>query len=141
MATYKAPLDDMRFILNDVFQADQLWASMSATADVTRDLSDAILDEAGKIAANVLHPLNKVGDEQGCTLENGVVRTPEGFKDAWAQMAEGGWMGLDASPDFGGQGMPYLMNTATGELFSSANMAFQMYVGLSHGAASALAGI
>ncbi|CAN0594609.1 unnamed protein product, partial [Ectocarpus sp. 12 AP-2014] len=85
------------------------------------------------------HPLNAVGDSQGCTLENGVVRTPEGFKDAWKQMSEGGWMGLDANPDHGGQGMPYLLNTATGELFSAANMAFQMYVGLSHGAASALA--
>ena len=137
MVTYTPPVKDQQFILHDVLKISE--SDIPGYDELDSSFTEAILDEAGKIAANVLHPLNKVGDEQGCTLENGVVRTPEGFRDAWAQMAEGGWMGLDASPDFGGQGMPYLINTATGELFSSANMAFQMYVGLSHGAASALA--
>lgn len=137
MATYTPPVKDQQFILHDVLKVSA--SDIAGYDELDRDFTGAILEEAGKIAANVLQPLNKVGDQQGCVLENGVVRTPDGFKAAWAQMAEGGWMGLDASPDYGGQGMPHLLNTATGELFSSANMAFQMYVGLSHGAASALA--
>lgn len=137
MPTYTPPVKDQQFILHDVLKISE--SDIPGYGDLDRDFTQAVLDEAGKIAANVLQPLNKVGDEQGCRLENGVVRTPDGFRDAWKQMAEGGWMGLDASPDFGGQGMPHLLNTATGELFSTANMAFQMYVGLSHGTASALA--
>jgi alkylation response protein AidB-like acyl-CoA dehydrogenase len=137
MATYIPPVKDQQFILHEVLNVSE--SDVPGYDEIDRDFTQAVLDEAGKIAANVLQPLNKVGDEQGCVLENGVVRTPEGFKEAWVQMAEGGWMGLDAHPDQGGQGMPHLLNTATGELFSSANMAFQMYVGLSHGAASALA--
>ena len=137
MATYIPPVKDQQFILHEVLRISD--SDIPGYADLDSEFTGAVLDEAGKIAANVLQPLNKVGDEQGCVLENGVVRTPRGFKDAWRQMAEGGWMGLDASPEFGGQGMPHLLNTATGELFSTANMAFQMYVGLSHGAASALA--
>ena len=137
MATYTPPVKDQQFILHDVLKISA--SDIPGYDELDREFTAAILEEAGKIAANVLQPLNKIGDQQGCVLENGVVRTPDGFRDAWAQMAEGGWMGLDASPEHGGQGMPHLLNTATGELFSSANMAFQMYVGLSHGAASALA--
>ena len=137
MTTYTPPVKDQQFILHDVLKISE--SNIPGYDELDRDFTGAVLEEAGKIAANVLHPLNAVGDAQGCTLENGVVRTPDGFKEAWAQMSEGGWMGLDANPDHGGQGMPYLLNTATGELFSAANMAFQMYVGLSHGAASALA--
>ncbi len=137
MPHYTPPVKDQQFLLHDVLKISE--SDVPGYDELDREFTQAILDEAGKIAANVLQPLNVVGDTEGCTLENGVVRTPTGFKDAWDQMAAGGWMGLDASPDFGGQGMPHLMNTATGELFSSANMAFQMYVGLSHGAASALA--
>ncbi|NNF91220.1 MAG: acyl-CoA dehydrogenase [Boseongicola sp.] len=136
MATYTPPVKDQQFILHEVLKVSE--SDIPGYDEMDRDFTQAVLDEAGKIAANVLQPLNKVGDEQGCVLENGVVRTPEGFKDAWQQMAEGGWMGLDADTEYGGQGMPHLLNTATGELFSTANMAFQMYVGLSHGAASAL---
>ncbi|MEL7149475.1 MAG: acyl-CoA dehydrogenase C-terminal domain-containing protein [Pseudomonadota bacterium] len=137
MPTYTPPTKDQQFLLHDVFKISE--SDIPGYDELDRDFTAAILEEAGKIAANVLQPLNTVGDSEGCTLENGVVRTPTGFKAAWEEMAQGGWMGLDASPDHGGQGMPYLINTATGELFSSANMAFQMYVGLSHGAASALA--
>ncbi|MEO1537349.1 MAG: acyl-CoA dehydrogenase C-terminal domain-containing protein [Pseudomonadota bacterium] len=137
MPTYTPPVKDQQFLLHDVFNISE--SDIPGYDELDRDFTAAILEEAGKIAANVLQPLNTVGDTEGCKLENGVVRTPTGFKGAWDEMAQGGWMGLDASPDFGGQGMPYVINTATGELFSSANMAFQMYVGLSHGAASALA--
>ncbi len=137
MPTYTPPTKDQQFLLHDVFKISQ--SDIPGYDELDRDFTAAILEEAGKIAANVLQPLNTVGDTEGCKLENGVVRTPTGFKAAWDEMAQGGWMGLDASPDYGGQGIPHLINTATGELFSSANMAFQMYVGLSHGAASALA--
>ncbi|MEQ9038079.1 MAG: acyl-CoA dehydrogenase C-terminal domain-containing protein [Silicimonas sp.] len=136
MATYDPPVKDQQFILHDVLKITD--SGIPGYGELDREFTRAVLDEAGKIAANVLQPLNAVGDTEGCTLENGVVRTPTGFKGAWDQMAQGGWMGLDGPEEFGGQGMPHLLNTATGELFSTANMAFQMYVGLSHGAASAL---
>ena len=136
MATYDPPVKDQQFILHDVLKITD--SGIPGYGELDREFTRAVLDEAGKIAANVLQPLNAVGDTQGCNLENGVVRTPTGFKGAWDQMAQGGWMGLDGPEEFGGQGMPHLLNTATGELFSTANMAFQMYVGLSHGAASAL---
>ncbi len=137
MPTYTPPTKDQQFLLHDVLKISE--SDIPGYDELDRDFTAAVLEEAGKIAANVLQPLNAVGDTEGCKLENGVVRTPTGFKAAWDEMAQGGWMGLDANPDYGGQGMPHLMNTATGELFSSANMAFQMYVGLSHGAASAIA--
>ncbi|MGI9394324.1 MAG: acyl-CoA dehydrogenase C-terminal domain-containing protein, partial [Boseongicola sp.] len=136
MPTYSPPIKDMQFILHDLMRVSD--SDIPGYDELGRDFTGAVLEEAGKIAANVLQPLNAVGDDEGCSLENGVVRTPEGFKEAFAQMADGGWMSLDCDPEYGGQGMPHLLNTATGELFSTANMAFQMYVGLSHGAASAL---
>ncbi|MDJ1016154.1 MAG: acyl-CoA dehydrogenase C-terminal domain-containing protein [Paracoccaceae bacterium] len=136
MTTYTPPLKDIQFVIHDVLKVTE--SGIPGYEELSPDFTQAVLDEAGKIAANVLHPLNKTGDEQGCVLENGVVRTPEGFKAAYDQVREGGWTGLDCNPAFGGQGLPHLMNTATGEMFSAANMAFQMYVGLSHGAASAL---
>jgi acyl-CoA dehydrogenase len=126
----------MQFLLHEVLNISS--QDVPGYEDLDPDFTAAILEEAGKIAANVLHPLNEVGDQQGCTLENGVVRTPDGFKEAFGQMRDGGWMGLDCDTEYGGQGMPHLINTATGEMFSTANMAFQMYAGLTHGAASAL---
>ncbi len=136
MPTYSAPTKDMQFVLHDVLQvSDQ---STPGYDELERDFTAAVLEEAGKLAVEVLAPLNVVGDEEGCTLENGVVRTPEGFKSAYDQMREGGWMGLDADPEYGGQGMPYVLHSAVGELFSSANMAFNMYQGLTHGAMSAI---
>ena len=97
-----------------------------------------MIDEAGRLASDVLHPLNRIGDVEGCRLENGVVRTPIGFKAAYDMVRDGGWMGLDCDPAYGGQGMPYVLNTAVGEIFVSANMAFNMYQGLTHGAYSAI---
>jgi len=96
------------------------------------------LEEAGKITSQVLAPLNAVGDQEGCHFENGVIRTPAGFKDAFEQVKEGGWTGIDCDPEFGGQGLPYLVGTAVGEMFASSNMAFGMYQGLTHGAYSAI---
>ncbi|SCM66903.1 acyl-CoA dehydrogenase C-terminal domain-containing protein [Donghicola eburneus] len=136
MPTYTAPVKDMQFILHDVLNVAQ--SDIPGYDELDRDTTQAILDEAAKLSENVLAPLNKVGDEQGCKLENGVVTTPEGFKDAYDQMCEGGWIGLDCDPEYGGQGMPYLVNSAVGEMFVSANMAFNMYQGLSHGAISAI---
>jgi len=96
------------------------------------------LEEAGKITSQVLAPLNAVGDQEGCHYENGVIRTPAGFKDAFEHVKEGGWTGIDCDPEFGGQGLPYLVGTAVGEMFASSNMAFGMYQGLTHGAYSAI---
>ncbi|MDD9718456.1 acyl-CoA dehydrogenase C-terminal domain-containing protein [Dinoroseobacter sp. PD6] len=137
MPTYTAPTKDMQFLLHDVLQVSQ--NDIPGYDELDRDFTGAVLDEAGKLAMEVLHPLNTVGDQQGCVLENGVVRTPKGFKDAYKIMCDGGWTGLDMDPEYGGQGMPYILQTATGEMFSAANMAFQMYNGLTHGAMSALA--
>ncbi|MEM8958651.1 MAG: acyl-CoA dehydrogenase family protein, partial [Pseudomonadota bacterium] len=132
MPSYTAPTKDLQFILHDVLGVSA--SDIPGYDELDRDMTSAVLEEAGKISEQVLAPLNQVGDEQGCSLENGVVRTPDGFKDAYDQMRAGGWMGLDADPEFGGQGMPYVMNCATGEMFVSANMAFNMYYGLTHGA-------
>jgi alkylation response protein AidB-like acyl-CoA dehydrogenase len=107
-------------------------------ADLDPGFTAAVLEEAGKLATDVLEPLNAVGDREGCTLENGVVRTPTGFKAAFDQLREGGWPALDCDPAYGGQGLPYLMGTAVGEILVSANMAFNMYQGLTHGAYSAI---
>jgi len=136
MPTYTAPTKDMQFILHDVLKIAE--SDIPGYDDLERDFTAAILDEAGKLAMEVLAPLNTVGDAEGCTLENGVVRTPTGFKDAYQKMKEGGWIGLDCPEEFGGQNMPYLIHCAVGELFVAANMAFNMYQGLSHGAMSAI---
>ena len=126
----------MDFVLHDVLAVED--CDIPGYADLDRDFTAAILEEAGKIARDVLAPLNAVGDREGCVLENGVVRTPEGFKEAFELLREGGWTGLDCDPDYGGQGMPYVLHTAVGEMQSAANMAFEMYSGLTHGAYSAI---
>jgi acyl-CoA dehydrogenase len=136
MPSYTAPTKDMQFVLHDVLKITE--RNIPGYEDLDADFTAAILEEAGKLAMGVLAPLNTVGDEEGCTLENGVVRTPTGFKDAYDQMRAGGWIGLDCPEEFGGQNMPYVMNSAVGEMFVSANMAFNMYQGLSHGAISAI---
>ncbi|MHC9236504.1 acyl-CoA dehydrogenase C-terminal domain-containing protein [Pseudooceanicola sp. 502str34] len=136
MPSYTAPVKDFQFVLHDVLKASE--SAIPGYDELDRDFTSAILEEAGKIASEVLAPLNPVGDQQGCRLENGVVHTPEGFKAAFDQLREGGWTGLDCDPDFGGQGMPYVMGVATGEMFTAANMAFTMYQGLTHGAYSAI---
>ncbi|MDO5612279.1 MAG: acyl-CoA dehydrogenase C-terminal domain-containing protein [Paracoccus sp. (in: a-proteobacteria)] len=136
MPIYHAPTRDMQFILHDVLNVSQ--AGLPGYDDLDRDFTEAVLDAAGKLAQDVLTPLNATGDQQGCVLENGVVRTPEGFDAAFQAMKDGGWTALDCDPEYGGQGMPYIMGLATGEMFVSANMAFNMYQGLTHGAYSAI---
>ncbi|KNG94158.1 acyl-CoA dehydrogenase C-terminal domain-containing protein [Pseudaestuariivita atlantica] len=136
MPSYIAPAKDMQFLLHDVLKASE--ADIPGYDELERDFTGAVLDEAGKLASEVLAPLNPVGDKEGCRLENGIVYTPTGFKEAFEQMKEGGWTALDCDPEYGGQGMPYLLGTAVGEVFVSANMAFNMYQGLTHGAYSAI---
>ena len=136
MPFYHAPVKDLQFVLHDVLQVTT--TGIPGYQEMEADFTAAVLDQAGKLASEVLAPLNQVGDREGCTLENGQVRTPTGFKAAYDQMKAGGWIGLDCDPEFGGQGMPYVLATAVGELFVSANMAFNMYQGLSHGACSAI---
>ncbi|AHM05865.1 Acyl-CoA dehydrogenase [Roseibacterium elongatum DSM 19469] len=136
MPSYTAPTKDAQFILHDVLNISG--KEIPGFADLDRDFTAAILEEAGKIAAEVLTPLNAVGDQEGCRLENGVVYTPTGFKAAFDQMKAGGWPGIDMPEEYGGQNMPYVIGTAVGEFFSAANQAFMMYQGLTHGAASAI---
>ena len=136
MPHYIAPTKDMQYVLNDVLDVKN--SSIPGYADLDADSLSAILEEAGKITSQVLAPLNAVGDQEGCHFENGVIRTPAGFKDAFEQVKEGGWTGIDCDPEFGGQGLPYLVGTAVGEMFASSNMAFGMYQGLTHGAYSAI---
>jgi alkylation response protein AidB-like acyl-CoA dehydrogenase len=136
MTNYTAPVKDMQFLLHDLLQITA--SDVPGYSDLDAGFTAAVLEEAGKVATDVLAPLNAVGDREGCTLENGVVRTPKGFKAAFEAMKTGGWTALDCDPEYGGQGLPYLMGTAVGEIFVSANMAFNMYQGLTHGAYSAI---
>ncbi|MCV2865385.1 acyl-CoA dehydrogenase C-terminal domain-containing protein [Albidovulum sediminicola] len=136
MPSYTAPTQDMQFVLHEVLKVSH--DDTPGYADLDRDFTGAILEEAGKIASGVLAPLNASGDAEGCRLENGMVVTPSGFKEAFAELKAGGWTAIDGDPAYGGQGLPYLMSCATGEIFVSANMAFNMYQGLTHGAYSAI---
>ncbi|MCH7931748.1 MAG: acyl-CoA dehydrogenase family protein, partial [Proteobacteria bacterium] len=123
MTAYAAPIDDIRFALTELAGLDGI-AALPGYEDATPDLVDAVLEEAGKLAAEVIAPLNRTGDEQGCRLENGVVRTPDGFREAYAAYVAGGWNALPFDPEHGGQGLPRLVATAVNELWQSANMAF-----------------
>ncbi|MBR2574611.1 MAG: acyl-CoA dehydrogenase C-terminal domain-containing protein [Loktanella sp.] len=136
MPIYTAPVKDIQFVLHDLLKISE--QDIAGFDELDRDFTGAVVEEAGKVATAVLHPLNAVGDREGCVLENGVVRTPTGFKDAFAQMKDGGWTAMDCDPAYGGQGLPYVMHTAAQEPFVSANMAFNMYQGLTHGAYSAI---
>jgi 3-(methylsulfanyl)propanoyl-CoA dehydrogenase len=136
--TYQAPVRDYVFLLRDVLQLDR-YANLPAFADASMDTVEAILVEAGKFTSEVLAPLNHVGDKEGCVWSPDFsVKTPTGFKDAYTQFVEAGWPALGSDPDFGGQGLPHVVNVAVSEMNSSANMAFAMYPGLTHGAYSAI---
>ena len=135
MADYKAPLRDMRFVLNEVFEVSKLWAQLPALADVVdEDTAAAILEEAGKITAGVIAPLNRSGDEEGCAWTNGVVNTPAGFPAAYQAYAEGGWVGVGGDPVFGGMGMPKVISAQVEEMVNSANLSFGLYPMLTAGA-------
>jgi butyryl-CoA dehydrogenase len=137
MPTYAAPLDDMKFVLRELFAEDRADA-LPGTEDFSDDVVDAVLEEAAKLSETVLAPLNRSGDEAGCVYENGVVRTPEGFRDAYQLFTAGGWSGLGADPDYGGQALPQTVGLLIEEMFSGANLSFSMYPGLTHGAYQAI---
>jgi len=137
MQVYEAPLRDMRFVLHELF-TDDGFGNLPAHAEFTPDLIDAVLEEAARLAHDVLLPLNMSGDEEGCTWENGVVRTPAGFKQAYDQFREGGWCALASDPKWGGQGLPETVNKLVEEMISSSNLSFGLYPGLIHGGATAL---
>ncbi|RMD64554.1 MAG: acyl-CoA dehydrogenase [Alphaproteobacteria bacterium] len=139
MVTYAAPLEDIRFGLYDLWDYEARVAALPGYEDASRDVVDAVLEEAAKLCVNELLPLNRSGDEEGCRFENGIVRTPSGFKEAYRTFADGGWCGLSCDPAYGGQGLPKTLQFIVEELICSTNLSFGTYPGLSHGAYNALA--
>lgn len=138
MPQYQAPTRDIEFILNELLSL-QDHSDLSGFDEVNEELVSAVIDECGKFGRDVLAPLNKVGDEQGCVRNpDGSVKTPDGFKDAYGQFVENGWPLMNKPANMGGQNLPYVMSMATSEILSSANMAFGMYPGLTSGAYEAL---
>jgi alkylation response protein AidB-like acyl-CoA dehydrogenase len=138
MPVYQAPIDDVLFLLNDVFHIER-HANLPGFADASPDLVEAVLGGAAKFCENVLLPLNRVGDTEGCRRNlDGSVTTPAGFRDAFRQLVEGGWIGISVPGEFGGQDLPIALTQAVNEFLASANMAFAMYPGLTQGAISAL---
>jgi alkylation response protein AidB-like acyl-CoA dehydrogenase len=140
MPTYTPPLRDMQFVIHEVFNLTEELKACPRHADIDVDTINAVLEEGGKFAAEVTFPLNVTGDTEGCTLnrETHEVTTPTGFKDAYAKYVEGGWPALSCDPEFGGQGLPFVLNQCFYEMLNSANQAWTMYPGLSHGAYEAL---
>jgi alkylation response protein AidB-like acyl-CoA dehydrogenase len=134
MQTYTAPLRDMRFVLHELHGT----AALPGQEEFTPELLDSVLEEAAKFCTEVLLPLNASGDEEGCHFENGVVRTPAGFRDAYKAFAESGWGALNASPDYGGQGLPESVAKLVEEMICACNISFGLYPGLTHGAYLAL---
>src|SRR5712675_1062330 len=138
MPVYKAPVDDVVFLLSDVFHIER-HANLPGFADAPPDMIEAILGEAAKLCEDALTPLNRVGDQQGCTRHpDGRVTTPDGFKEAFQQIVAGGWIGISVPTEFGGQGLPSVLTQIVNEFLGSANMAFAMYPGLTQGAIAAL---
>jgi acyl-CoA dehydrogenase len=138
MPIYKAPVEDVSFLFNDVFQIDR-FDNLPGFSEASVDVREAVLSEAAKLSEEVLQPLNRVGDLEGCIRhEDGRVTTPKGFKQAFRQVAEGGWLGLSAPTEYGGQGLPVTLSQVVTEFQCSANMAFSMYGGLTMGATAAL---
>jgi alkylation response protein AidB-like acyl-CoA dehydrogenase len=139
MPVYNPPLRDMQFVLHELLNVTEGLKKLPQHAEIDRDTIDSILEEGGKFCAEVLFPLNQVGDREGCKyVGDGVVTTPTGFKEAYAQFVEAGWGALGMDPDFGGQGLPHVIHSAFMEMMNSANQAWTMYPGLSHGAYNAL---
>jgi len=137
MTIYNAPVRDIQFILNDLLKIER-FDNLEGFSEVNSELITAIIEEGSKIAREELLPLNKIGDEQGCRLEDGQVRVPDAFHDAYNHYVEGGWGGLTCDPEYGGQGLPGIVSAGIVEMMSSCNMAFTMYPGLTRGAYSAI---
>jgi alkylation response protein AidB-like acyl-CoA dehydrogenase len=137
MTAYAAPLTDMRFVIGELAGLAEI-AALPGLGDTSPELVDAILDEAGKFGAEVLAPLNRPGDIAGCGFNEGLVRTPEGFKEAHGQFVEGGWNGLPFDPEYGGHGLPWLVSAAVSEIWNAANMALALCPLLTQGAAEML---
>lgn len=133
MPEYKAPIRDLKFVMRELLDCDSHYQALGYQ-DASEDMIDAILAEAAKFTEQVIAPLNQIGDQQGCTWNEGVVTTPDGFKEAYQQYVEGGWPTLSQNEEFGGQGLPHSLNSAISEMMSAANHSFAMYPGLSHGA-------
>ena len=137
MNSYKAPLNDLSFIFNHLLDQEQL-AQLPGLEDLGVDLYESILDEAGKFATNVLDPINASGDREGLKITNGEVTTPKGFKEAYQQFTQAGWNNISLEPEFGGQGLPYILSTAVNEVMMGANKSFVMCSGLTTGAIEAI---
>jgi alkylation response protein AidB-like acyl-CoA dehydrogenase len=135
MAQYIAPIRDMQFVLHELLSTEEHLKQLPAHADTNRELIDQVLEEGGKFCSEVLFPINRSGDEEGCHYEgDGVVRTPKGFKEAWQQFKDAGWPTLTCDPEYGGQGLPAVVGMMFQEMMNSANQAWTMYPGLTHGA-------
>ena len=139
MQVYDAPLRDMRFVLEELHTGDG-FGDIPALAEFTPDLTHAVLEEAAKFTREVLLPINRSGDEEGCIFENGLVRTPKGFKEAYRQYVDGGWAGLASPPEWGGQGLPKAVHLLVEEMLCATNVSFSLYPGLGHGATTSLEG-
>ena len=133
MPAYKAPLRDIRFLMNEVFDYPAHYQTLTSGQNADADTVDMILEGAADYCENVLSPINQSGDEEGCTFNNGEVTTPKGFKEAYDQFVMGGWQGLSYPEEFGGQGLPMSLNLIKSEMMGTANWSFTMYPGLSTG--------
>ncbi|MDI9244893.1 acyl-CoA dehydrogenase C-terminal domain-containing protein [Marinobacter sp. CHS3-4] len=133
MPEYKAPLRDIKFVMSELLDSEQHYANLKGGEDATPDMVDAIIAEGAKFCEQVLSPLNRVGDQEGCTLTEDGVKTPTGFKEAYQQYVESGWPSMTADPNYGGQGLPHSLGLVMSEMVGTANWSFGMYPGLSHG--------
>ncbi len=137
VTAYRAPLRDHRFVLHELLGVER-YRNVPAFADAGRETIDAVLEEGGRMAEEVLFPLNRSGDEEGCRFEDGAVATPAGFRDAYRTWREAGWLGLEGDPEYGGAGLPRVVATSVGEMAASANLSLETYAGLTAGAALAI---
>jgi len=138
MASFKVPTQDMKFVLTELFDAPALWNSIPHFEEVSEDLAMAILEEGAKLSENEVFPINRSGDEEGCTWDDGKVTTPSGFKEAFQTYAESGWTSLGGNPEFGGQGLPKMLTCFVEEMFYAANSSFALYPALTNGATLAI---